>query len=86
MSIKNYRQVAELIEQTILHQKTMYHSDISCFVQEILGQKKRRGILLISDFLEPLDGDLRYNLQAVFPTSFVSLPISVLEGKNFVGL
>jgi hypothetical protein len=55
-------------------------------VQEVLGQKKRRGILLLSDFLEPLDQDARRNLEAVFPTSFVSLPISTLEGKNFVGL
>jgi hypothetical protein len=86
MVAKDYRQVADLIEKNIVDQKAVYHSAVWSFVQEVLWQKKRRGVLLLSDFLEPLDEDLQRHLQAIFPTSFVALPISTLEGKNFVGL
>lgn len=86
MTIKDYRQISDLIAQNILHQKAVYHSAVRSFVHDILQQKKRRGVLLLSDFLEPLDEELQRHVQAIFPTSFVALPISRLEGKNFVGL
>ncbi len=86
LSVKDYRHIENIIEQNIVHQRAVYHSAVLSFVTDILKQKKRRGVLLLSDFLEPLDEDLQRHLQSIFPTSFVALPISTLEGKNFVGL
>ncbi len=86
LAVKDYRQIENIVAQNIAHQKAVYHSAVESFVADILKQKKRRGVLLLSDFLEPLNEEVARSLQAIFPTSFVALPISTLEGKNFVGL
>lgn len=83
---KDYRQIASLIQSHIGQQKPVYSSALYPFAQGVLWQKKRRWILLFSDFLEPLDVQVYHDLEVVFPTYLVSLPISQLEGKNFVGL
>jgi len=78
----------ESLSAVIRHQTPRYKTDLSLFLHTMVQTKKKRVILLISDFLAVSDDDIRHmqQLQKDHQLLCVRVSIDPLEGVNYIGI
>jgi hypothetical protein len=75
------------LSQAIASQSAVYNSHISQFLQHCRGVKKRRVIVVVSDFLDVSDSDVATlrTLDKDHQLLLFRVPVSELEGVNYIG-
>lgn len=81
-------QVQESLSAVIRHQIPRYKTDVSWFLHAMVQTKKKRVILIISDFLAVSDDDVRHiaRLQKDHQVLCVRVGVDQLEGVNYIGM
>lgn len=81
-------QVQESLSAVIRHQIPRYKTDLSLFLHAMVQTKKKRVILLISDFLVVSDDNIHYmqQLQKDHQVLCVRVGVDQLEGVNYIGV
>ena len=80
--------VQQLLSSLVADQKPRYESWLSLFLHQMVQVKKRRVILIVSDFLAVCADDVErlHRLQKDHQVLCVRIGIDQLEGMNYVGV
>lgn len=75
------------LETIVQQQKPSYTSALSLFLDRVVMQKKKRIIMIVSDFLDVSETDVQrlVFLSHDHTVVLVRVPVSGYEGKNYIG-